>query len=173
VEGSELYLALGCGVCHPLVERGLGGWDFGPDLTAIGRKSLQYLKTSLLDPTDNFEGSTMPSFRLALGNDESSMTNLLIYLESLVLARYTCTDRWKSAGLVDPPCVRCHDGNDGAAAGRFKHACSYILERKEQIGCSGCHKGSIPSAGPGGGFCPAISPHRSACSACHEQAGRL
>jgi hypothetical protein len=168
VEGAAVYAALGCPVCHPLVDGGKGGWDFGPDLTAIRRKTLDAYRTSLLDPTANFAGSTMPSFRLALENEAKAMESLLIYLESLPLPKVeTCGNRQRSLGLIQAPCADCHAGASGRAGGRMIHRCPYLLNRKEELRCGQCHRETVPRTETYGGYCPFITRHRDACSICH------
>jgi hypothetical protein len=172
-QGAWLYLGLGCLLCHPLTDGGRGGLDFGPDLKMIGRKSLDYLKTSLIEPNENFPGSTMPSFRLALDKDPEATESLLIYLESLVLDRYPdCGNREDSRGLVGKPCATCHGGDEGRASGRLKHRCTYILRGTAELRCRNCHSSGIPPAGQGKGYCPLLKQHREACSVCHDRAGR-
>ncbi len=169
VRGTRLYLGLGCAVCHPLTEGGRGGWDFGPDLTGIGRKSLDYLRTSLIDPTANFAGSTMPSFRLALEKDKEAMEGLLVYLESLALERSAdCNERTRSRGLVEKPCADCHAGAAGRAGGRTRHRCVFLLERSEELACANCHSTEIPKPGAGRGYCALITQHRESCAVCHD-----
>ena len=171
VQGAWLYLGLGCTICHPLSQDGRGGWDYGPDLTAVGRRDLEYLETSLIDPTANFPGSTMPSFRLALEKEPEATVSLLVYLESLVLERFPdCGDRQKSQGMVPYSCTACHAGQGGRAGGRMKHRCLYLLERAEELRCFPCHDAGVPEQGPGKGFCPLVKRHREACAACHDGA---
>ena len=147
--------------------------DFGPDLKMIGRKSLDYLKTSLIEPNENFPGSTMPSFRLALDEEPEATESLLIYLESLVLDRYpACGNREDNGSLVGKPCATCHAGEEGRAIGRLKHRCTYILRGAAELQCRNCHSAGIPPAGQGKGYCPLLNQHREACSVCHEGAGR-
>jgi hypothetical protein len=169
VQGAGLYAGLGCPVCHPLTDQGLGGFDFGPNLRAIGQKSPRYLETSLLEPTRNFEGSTMPSFRLSLENDPDATESLVIYLESLVLQRpEACRDRNRTQAEVEAPCADCHAGKEGLAGGRKKHRCPYLISRKQELKCKGCHPDDIPEPGAGNGYCPLIHQHRDACVVCHE-----
>ncbi len=170
-QGAMLYLGLGCMLCHPLTDGGRGGLDFGPDLTMIGRKGLDYLKTSLIEPTHNFPGSTMPSFRLSLEQEPEATESLLIYLESLVLDRYPeCGTREKSRSLVLRPCSTCHAGRAGVASGRMEHRCTYIRRKSGELRCGICHAPGVPPAGPGAGFCPLMKQHRESCSACHDGA---
>ncbi len=172
VQGARLFSALGCPVCHPLTEGGTGGWDFGPDLTAVGRQSPTALRTSLLDPSANFAGSTMPSFRLALEESPREMESLVIYLESLALPPFEeCRSR-TSRTDVDRPCAACHAGAGGRAGGRLKHRCPYILERSSELACAGCHEAEIPPPGIAEGFCPFVSGHRDACVVCHPESGK-
>ncbi len=168
-QGAWLYLGLGCMLCHPLHEGGRGGLDFGPDLTMIGRKGLDYLKTSLIEPTENFPGSTMPSFRLSLEKEPEATESLLIYLESLVLDRHPgCGAREKSRSLVLRPCGTCHAGEGGRAGGRMEHRCTYILRKSGELRCGNCHASGTPKAARGGGYCPLTMQHRESCSACHD-----
>jgi hypothetical protein len=168
--GAELYLSLGCAICHPLTPGGRGGWDFGTDLRAIGRKSLAYLKASLVDPTANFPQSTMPSFAHTFEGNPEALVDLLIYLESLVLERSgaQCNRRGRSQGLAGTNCTTCHSGEAGRACGRFEHRCPYILERRDQLDCTRCHPGSMPGDGERRGLCPVIREHRKGCAVCHE-----
>jgi hypothetical protein len=169
LEGARLYLGLGCALCHPLSDEGRGGWDFGPDLKADAPLSLAYLEESLLEPSRNFKGSTMPSFRLALERDRKAMESLLIYLVSLPIGQSPgCgLQQQKSSGLVASPCSGCHAGEAGRANGRLQHECPYLLERKESLRCGQCHNGDIPEGKRHKNYCPAIAKQRSACIACH------
>lgn len=171
-QGAWLYLGLGCMLCHPLHEGGRGGLDFGPDLTMIGRKDPDYLKTSLIDPTENFPGSTMPSFRLALEEEPEATESLLIYLESLALDRYpACGTRERTRSLVGRPCATCHAGREGNATGRMKHRCTYLVRKTGELRCANCHGTGIPPTGRGEGYCPLLKQHRQSCSACHDTKG--
>ncbi len=169
VQGAELYLGLGCAICHPLTEGGRGGFDYGPDLATIGRRSLNYLEMSLVDPTANFPDSTMPSFRLSLKKDAAAKESLLIYLQSLVLGRLSdCAERGDNRGEIVAPCATCHAGKGGKASGRIKHRCVFLLKRAGELVCESCHASKIPEPGAGDGFCPLVAKHRAACSACHD-----
>jgi len=171
-QGAWLYLGLGCMLCHPLHEGGRGGVDFGPDLKAIGRKDPDELKTSLIEPAENFPGSTMPSFRLALEKEPGALESLLIYLESLAVERSPgCGTREVSRSLVSRPCGTCHAGEGGRAGGRMKHRCTYLLRRAAELRCVNCHSSEIPSTGRREGYCLFLSQHREACCACHDGAG--
>jgi len=169
-QGAELYLSLGCAICHPLTRGGRGGWDFGTDLRALGRKSLAYLEASLVDPTQNFPQSTMPSFATTFEAHPEALVDLLIYLESLVLDRTKarCNRRDRSRGLAGTNCTTCHSGDAGRASGRFEHRCVYILEREEQLKCGRCHPESVPGSGEHRGICPVIREHRKGCTVCHD-----
>ena len=171
VEGAYIFAALGCPVCHPLSAGGRGGWDFGPDLAAVGRKAPDDYRTSLLDPTANFAGSTMPSYRLALEKDAKAMESLLIYLESLAIPKddATCGNTPRSRGLLNAPCATCHAGPGGRAGGRMVHRCDYLKARKDELQCGRCHEASLPEVGTFGGYCPLITKHREACSLCHAE----
>ncbi len=172
VAGALLYLGLGCALCHPLRGEGRGGLDYGPDLRRIARKDPGYLETSLLRPDANFPGSTMPSFRRALGDKREALTSLVIYLEGLALPRLpACRDRGAIDGMVGRPCADCHAGRRGAASGRLSHRCIYLLRRSRELRCAGCHEADIPPPGPGRGYCPVVTEQRGACAACHEDGG--
>jgi len=171
VHGSKIFATYGCGICHPLSGGGRGGWDFGPDLRAGGRKSLAYLETSLVEPAANFPESTMPSFATAKNADPEGFTDLLIFLESLELPRapQSCSLRQKSAPLAAMPCASCHAGAAGKASGRVEHRCVYLLAHPE-LSCAGCHPAAIPAATKErGGVCPVEREHRGACAACHDE----
>lgn len=169
VHGSRVFAEWGCGICHPLSGGGRGGWDFGPDLRAGGRKSVAYLETSLTEPAANFPESTMPSFATVAKADEAAFTDLVIFLQSLELSRAsTCSLRERSARLAAMPCASCHAGPAGQASGRLQHRCLYLAERKDQLACAGCHPQAIPAAGAGAGVCPVEREHRGACAACHD-----
>lgn len=174
--GAGLYLELGCSLCHPLSEGGLGGYDYGPDLRSLGRRGLGDLRASLIDPSANFADSTMPSFRAAFeGSPEAAaaLDDLLAFLQSQSLPRGGPCDRTgRSLDWVAAPCARCHAGSGGRAGGRFQHRCDYLRSRSAELGCAGCHPGEVPAAGPAGGFCPLVSAHREACAACHPGAPR-
>jgi hypothetical protein len=169
-KGAELYLSLGCAICHPLTRGGRGGWDFGTDLRSIGKKSLAYLEASLVDPTANFPQSTMPSFARTFKKSPEALVDVLIYLESLVLDRSAsrCNRRVRSQGLAGANCTTCHSGDAGRACGRFTHRCPYLLQRKDQLNCARCHPGNLPPAEEHRGFCPVIREHRKGCTACHD-----
>jgi len=170
VRGAGLFAKYGCGICHPLSGDGRGGWDFGPDLRAGGRKSARYLETSLVDPAANFPDSTMPSFATAREADPAGFTDLIVFLESLQLPRApaACSLRERSAPLAALPCASCHAGEAGKAGGRLEHRCAYLLAHRE-LACAGCHPAAIPAATTqGGGVCPVEREHRGACAACHD-----
>ena len=169
VHGARLFGELGCGICHPLSGQGRGGWDFGPDLRAGGRRSLVYLETSLTDPAANFPESTMPSFASFASSNKAGFTDLMVFLESLELPRTrACSVRERSAQLARLSCASCHAGPAGKASGRLAHRCLYIKERREQLACAGCHPEAIPAVGASGGTCPVEHEHRGACAACHD-----
>jgi hypothetical protein len=170
VHGAEIFLTLGCNGCHPLSGEGRGGWDFGPDLRTIGRRSLKYLEQSLVEPTANFQGSTMPSFSPTFADDAEGLTDLQIFLENLVLPRPArCNLRDRSKALVEAPCISCHTGPAGKAGGAFKHRCVYIVDwYHDELRCTRCHTAGIPDA-DNRTECPFVVEHRKACVACHEE----
>jgi len=169
VAGAEIYLRLGCLICHPLNVGGRGSWDFGTDLRAPGRKSLAYLRMSLIDPAANFPGSTMPSFKNYFADDPESLTDVLVFLLSLEIENAgNCPGQDKRITGVDNPCADCHAGAAGRASGRFVHKCVYIVEHKNMLTCAACHPRQIPEPGPGGGHCPVIDRQRPNCAVCHE-----
>ncbi|MFH0901997.1 MAG: hypothetical protein V2A73_15310 [Pseudomonadota bacterium] len=173
--GAMRYLELGCQLCHPLTGEGRGGWDYGPDLRAIGRKSLVYLETSLLQPSANFPGSTMPSFQQALPPNSDALVDLIVFLQSLVLPRASAGDcgvRARSAALLEVGCPSCHGRPSGVAGGEWRHRCTYLGVRRDELRCQGCHANSTP-ADPAGeaamtAACPVIEAVRSDCAACHD-----
>ncbi len=168
--GVDLYLRLGCAMCHPLAAGGRGGWDFGPDLRRSGRHSLDYLRDSLFEPTKNFAGSTMPSYRHSFTDEPQAAEDLLLFVVALSLPRHDACGPGDPSGVeVDAPCARCHAGAGGAAGGRFTHRCVFINGHGE-LRCAGCHPGEVPPPGAGGGFCPVVREQRSACAACHDRA---
>ncbi|HUU02027.1 MAG TPA: hypothetical protein VM425_11330 [Myxococcota bacterium] len=169
VAGAEIYVRLGCLICHPLNVGGRGSWDFGTDLRAPGRKSLAYLRMSLIDPAANFPGSTMPSFKNYFSDNPEGLTDVLVFLLSLNIEDAgDCSRGNKTGAGVDKPCSGCHAGAGGRAGGRMAHKCVYIVERKDELGCAACHQHEIPAPGPGGGRCPVINRHRPNCVVCHE-----
>ncbi len=156
--GAELYLRLGCAMCHPLAAGGRGGWDYGPDLRALGRQSSEALRTSLFEPAADYPRSTMPAYERTLKDDPEALTDLIAFLHGLTLPQLELNaDR-----RVDAPCVRCHNGPRGVAQGRFEHRCSYLVTRGS-LACAGCHDPAVPA----GQWCPLIREHRDACLACH------
>ncbi|MBI5543704.1 MAG: hypothetical protein HY901_07455 [Deltaproteobacteria bacterium] len=171
VNGERLYSEYGCGICHPLESGGRGGWDFGPDLRAGGRRSLPYLETSLTDPAANFPESTMPTFLSLKKSDPAGFTDLVIFLESLELPRAqgACSVREKSTSLARLSCATCHAGAAGKASGRLEHRCLYFKDRKDQLTCGGCHAEEVPAAGKGEGSCPVEREHRGNCAGCHDE----
>jgi hypothetical protein len=170
VRGATIFAELGCAVCHPLQGGGRGGWDFGPDLRAIGRRSPQSLEQALFEPTRRLKGSSMPSFAHAFEGDKGSLEDLVVFLESLALPRpgADCSARGKSAALVALSCADCHAGEGGRASGRLVHRCLYIQARKGSLACASCHTQGIPAAGASGGSCPFVAEQRGACAACHD-----
>ncbi len=170
VRGANLYLLLGCGICHPLTRDGRGGWDFGPDLQALGRKSLAYLEASLLEPAANFPQSTMPSFRHSFANRPQALSDMLIFLLSLGLqdSGDCLSRRPESQALFSAACASCHAGG----AGHFQHRCGYLLERKTELACAACHKDSLPEPGLFAGRCPVVNEHRGNCAVCHRDRAR-
>jgi hypothetical protein len=170
VRGANLFVDLGCMMCHPLSAEGRGGWDYGPDLKTLGRKSVHFLETSLLDPTANFSESTMPSFAATFTDNHEALTDLVVFLMSLPLERPSrCNLRVRSDALLDRSCTLCHAGPDGVAQGRFTHRCVYIKDHPE-LKCGNCHKGELPAVGREKGFCPFVKQARPACDACHDRA---
>jgi len=168
-EGAKLYLLLGCSICHPLTGGGRGGWDYGPDLRSLGRKSLAYLEASLIEPTANFPQSTMPTFKHTFKGQPDHLENMLIYLLSLGLPDAgNCPNRNRqNEAMLSEACANCHSGQSGQACGRFEHRCLYLIERKSELSCAGCHQESIPEPGLGQGLCPPINQHRANCVVCH------
>ncbi len=172
--GAALFTELGCAVCHPLQGNGRGGWDFGPDLRAIGRKSPAYLEIALLEPSRRQKGSTMPSFAHTFAADPGSLEDLLVFLESLALPtadRGDCSARAKRAALAELPCASCHAGPAGKASGRLGHRCVYIEAHKDSLACASCHAEAVPTPGELGGACPFVEEQRGACAACHGASG--
>jgi mono/diheme cytochrome c family protein len=168
--GADLFLRLGCAVCHSPAAGGRGGADFGPDLRGIGRHSIEYLRDNLFVPTRNFPGSTMPSYEHSFANDPRALEDLLIYVVALALEPLAgCDAGDRGAALVHQPCSVCHGGAGGIAGGRFTHACVYIVARPE-LRCGACHPGAVPAAGAQSGDCPVVREHRAACAACHAVA---
>jgi len=168
VAGAELYLELGCAICHPLAPGGRGGYDFGPDLRALGRRTPRALEQSLLEPAANFPESSMPSFRPTFEDQPGALVDLVIFLEVLGLeGGGACGLQANSAALAAGPCATCHAGPGGRAGGRFSHRCDFLRARAGELACARCHPAEIPAAGPGGGECPAVRVHRDACGLCH------
>ncbi len=166
VHGTQVFAQYGCAICHPLSGDGRGGWDFGPDLRATARRSVQFLETSLKEPTADFPDSTMPSFRTIAAADPTAFTDLLVFLQSLPLSRpERCNVRGRSQPLADLSCASCHAGPKGTASGRLQHRCAYLIDRKDQLRCGGCHA-EVPQATGRG--CPVEREHRGACAACHD-----
>jgi mono/diheme cytochrome c family protein len=165
--GADLYLRLGCAMCHSLRAGGRGGWDYGPDLRSLGRQGLATLRESVLEPAANFPGSTMPSYAASFAHDPEALDDLLVFVQGLTLEP-AC---WVGGAgeLVGSPCSSCHAGEGGVAAGRMQHRCSHILARRDQLVCSACHSGPLPEAGAFAGFCPMVREHRGACAACHAR----
>ncbi len=176
VEGSErlesgamMFVQLGCMVCHPLEPGGAGSADYGPDLRAMGRQDLEYLRQSVLDPTANFAGSTMPSFRKTFEHRPHALEDLLIFIQSLTLkTEPACATRDRFKGIVQWKCSRCHNGPAGKAQGRTSHSCPYIKARAHELRCSRCHSYSIPKPSLFSGRCPVVQEHRKNCIACHD-----
>ncbi len=169
--GAMMFVQLGCMVCHPMQAGGAGSADYGPDLRAMGRQHLDYLRTSILEPTANFASSTMPSFRRTFEHRPKELEDLLIYVQSLTMNKASpCATRDKFNGLVRWECTRCHNGPSGKAQGRTSHSCPYIKERAQELRCSRCHPGSIPEPGFFSGRCPVVLAHRKNCAACHDTA---
>lgn len=158
--GAELYLSLGCAMCHPLAPGGRGGWDFGPDLRSLARQSPTQLRTSLFEPTADYPRSTMPSYETSLDRDQTALTDLLAFVQALSLTPL----EQPADARVTAPCVDCHSGSRGLAGGRLEHRCTYIKVRPQLV-CAGCHDPEVPA----GRFCPLIIEHREACRACHWQ----
>jgi len=172
--GAQTFLRLGCGVCHPLTEDGRGGESFGPDLRRVERKSTEAVREAILEPTKASPGSTMPPFARSFTEADPALDDLLLFLASLSLAPPTRGDlRPRTAPWVAAPCASCHGGKAGHAAGRRRHACTYLLERGPELRCAGCHPAGIPApeakAGLGDAYCPLVKQHRSACVVCHGE----
>lgn len=167
--GAMMFIQLGCMVCHPFEPGGTGSADYGPDLSAMGRQHIDYLRISVLDPTANFAGSTMPVFRRTFENRPEALEDLLIYVQSLTLKKAPgCATRDRFNGLVGWRCAKCHNGPSGKAMGRATHSCPYIKARAKELQCSNCHSASIPEPATFSGRCPVVQQHRKNCAACHE-----
>lgn len=169
VAGARSFLHLGCMICHPLTNGGRGSWDFGPNLRAGGRRSFDYLKTSLLDPSANFPGSTMPSFKNYFSANPEELKDILVFLLSLgIQDQGDCAHGAKVVNCVSRPCADCHSGKAGRATGRLAHKCVYLIERSSELKCAACHPSEIPPPGPNRGRCPLVERHRANCSVCHQ-----
>ncbi len=167
-QGARLFIELGCGTCHPL--SGRGGWDFGSDLRAIGRKSPAYLEKVLLDPTSVLPGATMPSFQGTLAQDEQMLTDLVVFLGSLALPRSAdCQMRTRSGGLVEQPCTRCHRQGVKEQDGAW-HRCGYLKDRAGELRCGNCHSSESPIPATESD-CPNVRSRRASCAVCHGRAG--
>jgi len=168
VRGSALYGELGCAVCHPLGPEGRGGGDFGPNLRAGARWTLERLEQSLMDPAADFPGTTMPSFHARFAGRPEELKALLVFVESLRLdSPSDCSRLARSAGLAERRCSSCHAGERGAAGGRFAHRCVALRERATELSCARCHQ-QLPA---GDGECPVVAEHRGGCAVCHREEG--
>jgi hypothetical protein len=166
--GADLYMRLGCAMCHSLTAAGRGGWDYGPDLRATGRQSLAHIKESVLQPTADFPDSTMPGYRASFADNPEALDDLLVYLVGLALPRAQgCETRQSASSWVSAACTTCHAGQGGRAGGRFVHRCVFIKARAGELRCQGCHPAAIPEPGALGGVCPVVREHRQGCVACH------
>lgn len=168
--GAQLFVQLGCAVCHPFSAAGRGGWDFGPDLRALGRRDAKALTEALVEPQANFPGSTMPAFAALRDREPEMFADLLVFVQALTLEPLDdCRDRDAGGTLAFERCTICHAGTDGRATGRTEHRCVWIRTRQEELTCAGCHADAVPAPGAGGGWCPMVREHRSACGACHRE----
>ena len=173
--GAMLFLRLGCSLCHPLGTGGRGGFDFGPDLSTMGRRSTEELRTAIIDPRRDFAASTMPSFATSFATHPEQLDDLLVFLLSLSLPPLdpggdgwcrSRAGRWQ--GLVEQHCSACHNLAGRRAGGTFRHRCSYLLERGAELNCSRCHRQA--SSADSDDDCPLLEQHRRNCVVCHRQA---
>jgi len=166
--GAKKFLELGCLMCHPLSNEGRGGFDFGPNLRALGRRSLSNLRDALLEPAKNFADSSMPSFAFALKDDPAALDALLAFLQSLALPRPADGNaRARPDGLLRLPCIACHAGDGGAAGGVFSHRCDYLRENAARLSCRSCHPGPMPRTSSGA--CPVLAQEGKNCQVCHDE----
>ncbi|MBI5507278.1 MAG: hypothetical protein HY903_00870 [Deltaproteobacteria bacterium] len=165
VQGALLYLQLGCAICHSLTAGGIGAWDDGPELRALGRRSKVELETSLFEPAADFPESTMPSYEPTFEGHPEELTVLSTYVQALTLTRLPAcaTAAARDLGALSVACSRCH--LDGGPAAGVPHRCSYILERKAELRCRGCH--GAATGKNAAQDCPVVAAHRPACVACH------
>jgi hypothetical protein len=157
VDGLFAFVDLGCISCHR-AGRVDGTSEFGPDLSAIGRRGSAYLRRVTREPSKLFPGTKMPDFTPALAapGREDALVTYLLTLRGEPRRR---PERDAQAAL---PCASCHGG--GAPRGA-PHRCVYIRERKADLTCTRCHEGAAPRAGR---ECPYVRKHRFVCGACHE-----
>jgi len=164
--GAELFLSLGCAVCHSPAAEGRGGFDVGPDLHRAARRDLAELRLILREPSRRGADSRMPAFAASFaGDDDPALADLLTYVIGLSLPP-SCPLPTSVARLVAAPCTTCHADVQGRASGRFVHRCVYLNDRRAALACAGCHAGALPA--PLQGECPVIRTQRSACAACHR-----
>jgi hypothetical protein len=170
VRGASLFMKLGCGMCHSLARGGRGAWDDGPDLRTLGRRGLDELKQSLFEPKADFAESTMPSYETSLKEHPDELTDLLVFVSSLTLPRLpSCATRAATGqDALAVSCSTCHIGERAAA--RLQHRCVYLQERRAELACAGCHKGTVLAERSGD--CPVVQAHRPACVACHWESGQ-
>jgi len=159
VDGIYAFVDLGCVACH---RAGLldATAEFGPDLSAIGRRGSAYLRRVTKEPSKLFPGTKMPDFTPVLAN-KSREDALLTYLLSLRGEPRRRPERDAQAAL---PCATCHGG--GAPKGA-PHRCVFIRERQADLKCERCHVAGAPR---GGRECPYVLKRRFICGACHEAA---
>jgi len=114
----------------------------------------------------------MPSFSSVVAEDPEGFTDLVIFLESQPLARAggRCSTREKGDRLGGLTCATCHSGPGGRAAERYRHRCSYLLERADQLRCARCHPDGVPATDAAPEECPVVREHRGNCASCHEPA---
>ncbi|HEY3358309.1 MAG TPA: hypothetical protein VGQ83_33985 [Polyangia bacterium] len=154
--GLATFVELGCLACHRA-----GAVDatteFGPDLSAAGRRGSAYLRRAVREPTKVFPGTKMPDFAPALG-DRGREDALVAYLLTL---RGSPPPRGRGDALAAAPCAACHRGPKPAGAA---HRCVYLREHAAELRCAGCHGAGVPAAA---GDCPAVARRRFICGACH------
>jgi len=80
IQGQALFIEKACWACH-MVE-GVSMGTKGPNLTnAGGQFQVDYLQTSITEPTDNIHSSQMPKFDWV--EEEQTVEALVVYLKSL------------------------------------------------------------------------------------------
>ncbi|MFH1724368.1 MAG: cytochrome b N-terminal domain-containing protein [Elusimicrobiota bacterium] len=149
--GIELVMELGCPACHKI-----GAVGRNKSLSSALYRDLDYLRDVLVDPTERFQGHSMP--RYAIFEDDERFREIAVALigSSLEKTRKRPVDWALNCSLCHP------HGMDRAK--KF-HDCPTIRKHSKTLTCMRCHGKGFQSAGRP---CPYIRDRDVSCRVCHD-----